>query len=426
MIRANAMIRPALALPLLFLAGGLARAGEFPDVDALPSQAGFPDPLVMFDGTPVRTADDWFQRRRPELKELFQYYMYGYQPAAPEHVEAAVAKVDTGYFGGKATRKLVTIQFGPPGTPAINLLLVVPNQRSGPAPAFVGMNFCGNHAAVNDPEVPLPATWIYSSCAGVQDNRAGDAGRGSQVDVWAVDTVIDRGYALATFYSGDIDPDRPDFSDGVHPHYLKPGQTELGPHDWGTISAWAWGISRAVDYLVTDPDIDARRIAVVGHSRLGKTALLAAAFDQRIALAIPHQAGCGGTAPSRGTIGESVQRINEAFPHWFNDTFPRFGSQVERLPFDQHSLAAMVAPRPLLFTNAVEDSWANPGGQFEVLQAADKVYRFLGAEGLEAQSMPEPGQLINSNLGYFIREGQHSMTRADWQVFLEFADKHLK
>src|SRR5262249_47270523 len=194
----------------------------------------------------------------------------------------------------------------------------------------------------------------------------------------------------------------------------------------GTIAAWAWGVQRLVDYLVTDPDIDAKRIAVVGHSRLGKTALLAAAFDERIALAIPHQAGCGGTAPSRGTVGESVERINTSFPHWFNANFKKFNGRPERLPFDQHCLAALCAPRPVLFTNAVEDTWANPAGQFEVLKAADPVYRFLGVDGLAAKEMPPPGQLVNSRLGYYIRAGKHSMTRDDWKVFLEFADKWLK
>ena len=245
------------------------------------------------------------------------------------------------------------------------------------------------------------------------------------MDVWAIEQSIDRGYAVATCYNGDIDPDRPDFTDGVHPHYFREAQTEPEPHDWGTIAAWAWGLSRAVDYLRTVRDLDKDRIAVVGHSRLGKTALLAAAFDERIALAIPHQAGCGGTAPSRGTIGESVRQINNGFPHWFNGTFKEFNDAPERLPFDQHALVALVAPRPVLFTNAVEDTWANPEGQFEVLRAADPVYRFLGSEGLVADQMPEAERLVDSTLGYYIRPGKHSMTTGDWKVFLDFADKHL-
>jgi hypothetical protein len=397
---------------------------ELPAVSKLPSHPELPDPLVMMNGERVTTARQWVNRRRPELKVLFQHYMYGYLPAPPDKVPATVERVDRRYFGGKATKKEVTIAFGPPQTPKIHLLLVVPNGRKKPAPVFLGMNFCGNHALVKDPNVALPTAWIYSHYPGVKNNRATEAGRGKQIDVWALEQSIDRGYAVATFYSGDIDPDRPDKREGIQPHLRKKG-TGAGPHDWGTIAAWAWGLHRAVDYLLTDPDIDGCRIAVVGHSRLGKTALLAAAFDERIALAIPLQAGCGGTSPNRGKVGESVKLINTGFPHWFNATFKKFNYHPDRLPFDQHCLIALCAPRPVLLANAVEDTWANPRGQFEMLRAADPVYRLLGVSGLETADMPRPGKLVDSRLGYYIRPGKHSMTRGDWKVFLDFADRHL-
>jgi len=397
-------------------------AQPFPEVSALPSHPELPDPLVMFDGKRVESRQQWLDARRPELKALFQHYMYGFMPPPPAKIEAKVEREVRDYFGGKATLREVTIAFGPPKTPRIHLLVVIPNARK-PAPVFLGLNFAGNHAVLNDPDIRLPAVWMRPTGAGVKSNRATDAGRGTQVDAWAVEQSIDRGYAVALFYHGDVDPDRNDFTDGVHPHYFKPGQTKPGPHDWGTIAAWAWGFHRAVDYLVTDKDIDAKRIAVVGHSRLGKTALLAAAFDERIALAIPLQAGCGGTAPSRGKIGESVAQINKGFPHWFDAEFKNFNNQPDRLPFDQHCLIALVAPRPVLLANAVEDTWANPEGQFEMLKAADPVYRFLGVEGLAADRMPPVGKLVDSRLGYYIRPGKHSMTKGDWKVFLDFADK---
>lgn len=418
--------RHFLPLAVLFLFSPTVSAAErFPGVSELPSSPGLPDPLVTFGGERVATNQQWYEQRRPELKALFQHYMYGYFPPPPDEIEATVERVDRQLFGGKATKKEVTIKFGPKEAPSINLLLVVPNGRKSPAPVFFGLNFQGNHTLLSDPSVALPQSWMRGSGPGIKNNRATDAGRGTRVDVWSIEYVVDRGYAVATFYNGDVDPDRPDFTDGVHPHYLNEGQTEPGPHDWGTIAAWAYGLHRVVDYLVTDKDIDKDRIAVVGHSRNGKTALLAAAFDERIALAVPHQAGCGGTAPSRGTVGESVKQINTSFPHWFNDEFTKFNDEVERLPFDQHELIALVAPRPVLLTNAVEDTWANPAGQFEMLRAADKVYRFLGAGGLEADQMPETGKLLDSKLGYYIRPGRHSMGRQDWEVFLDFADKHL-
>ena len=400
-------------------------APDLPPVAELKAQPDLPDPLVMLNGQRVTTREQWKRKRRPELKRLFEHYMYGYAPPAPAKLDTTVERENRQFFGGKATKREVTIRFGPQGTPPIHLLVVTPNRRSGPAPVFLGINFAGNHAAVSDPSVRIPDVWMYPNYPGVVENRATEAGRGSQVDVWNVEGSIDRGYAVALFYNGDVDPDRPDFTDGVHPHYFKPGQTAPAPHDWGTVAAWAWGMQRCVDYLVTDREIDAPRIAAVGHSRNGKTALLAAALDERIALAIPHQAGCGGTAPSRGKIGESVARINTSFPHWFNDVFPQFNDQPERLPFDQHSLVALVAPRPVLFSNAADDTWANPAGQFEVLRAADTVYRFLGVEGLEAKEMPPLNRLVDSRLGYFIRPGKHSMNRQDWEAFWDFADRHL-
>jgi hypothetical protein len=410
-------------LSMFFAASAL--AATFPEVAELPRQSELPDPLLTFDGQPITSPEQWVNRRRPELKALFQHYMYGQMPPPPAAQAFALAREDRSFLDGKATLKEVTITIGPPDVPKIHLLLLIPNAGKGPSPAFLGLNFQGNHTVVADPHVALPTVWMDARWTGVKENRATDAGRGAQVDVWAVDTVIDRGYALATFYCGDVAPDHPGLADGVFPHFLKPGQSKPGPHDWGAVAAWAWGLSRAIDCLVTDPAIDAGRIAVVGHSRLGKAAIVAAAFDERIALVIPHQAGCGGTAPSRGKIGESVTRINTSFPHWFDAEFKNFNDQPDRLPFDQHCLVALVAPRPVLFTNAVLDTWANPEGQFQVLQAAEPVYRLLWAGGLNAPSMPEINTLVDSTLGYHIRPGKHSMGREDWAVFLKYADKYL-
>lgn len=394
----------------------------FPEVAKLPAQPNLPDPLVMFNGKRVTSKQQWFDKRRPELKELFQYYMYGYL-LPPQKIKAKVEYENAKAFDGKATLRDVTISFGPPDTPPIHLLLVVPNKRKGPAPVFIGLAFCGTYALVKDPAIHMPTVWM-SGGPGIKDHRATEAGRGKQINVWALEQSIDRGYAVAVFYCGDVDPDRADVREGVQPHLRKKGQ-KPGPHDGGTIAAWAWGVHRVVDYLHDHKDIDNKKIAAVGHSRLGKATLLAAAFDERIALAIPHQAGCGGTAPSRGKVGESVKQINDHFPHWFDATFKEFNDCPDRLPFDQNCLAALVAPRALLFSNAVKDQWANPKGQFQVLQATDPVYRYLDAGGLEAKDMPEVGKLIDSKLGYYIRPGAHSMTKADWKVFLDFADKRF-
>lgn len=392
---------------------------EFPDFDKLPVRKELPDPLVMFDGTKVTSKEQWVTERRSELKKLFQHYMYGKFPP-PVKVDAKVEHVDPKALGGKATLKDITLKLG--GNHKVQLLLVVPNKRTGPAPVFVGLNFAGNHAALADPGIRLPMSWMYGNRKGVKNFRATDEGRGAETDTWAIEQTIDRGFAVALVYSGDIEPDRADLREGVQAVF----DQGKGKDAWGTIAAWAWGIHRVIDYLVTLPEIDAGRIVVVGHSRLGKTALLAGAFDERIAVVMPHQAGMGGTAPSRGTVGESVKRINTSFPHWFNGNYKLFNDAPEKLPFDQHCLVALCAPRPVLFTNAQEDSWANPDGQFEVLVAADPVYRFLGVGGLEVKTRPELGTLTDGRLGFFIRGGKHSMTREDWRVFVDYAAKHVK
>jgi (4-O-methyl)-D-glucuronate---lignin esterase len=420
-------IVPTLALACLLVGCATEpRQYSFPDVSSLASRSDMPDPLVMLDGEQVRTRKEWKYQRRPELQALFQHYMYGHIPTIPAHFEARVIGQYPDFLDGKATLKIISIETGPSKAPRIDLMLVVPNQRLAPAPVFLAMNFCGNHALTDDPRVPLTRSWVPNFCKGCTNNSATEASRGAQSADWPLIEIVRRGYALAAFYSGDIDPDRADVSDGLYAFLANGDPAKNIPANRGTLAAWAWGFERCVDYLVEDPDIDASRIAAVGHSRNGKAALLAAAFDDRIAIAFPHQAGCGGSAPSRGKTGESVKVINDHFPHWFNAAFKQFNDAPERLPFDQNCLLALCAPRAVLFSAAQEDQWANPAGQFEVLQAAEGVYRLLGVPGLGVKEMPPLRQLVGNRLGYYIREGKHSMTADDWRVFMDFAARQWK
>lgn len=406
--------------PLLYAADE-----PLPTFEQLKSNPELTNPLQFaFSDKKVANKDEWFNVRRPELKRLIQHYMYGFFPPAPEKVEGKVEREDANFLGGKATKREVTLRFGPDGTPPINLLLLTPNGKEN-VPVFVGISFCGNQSVLDDASIGMSTVWMPNGCKGCANNAATEASRGTQKDVWNAEMILSRGYALAVFYCGDVGPDRKDVDEGVRKAYLKPGQNADDPHRMGTIAAWAWSIQRVVDYLVTDTRIDKSKIAVVGHSRLGKTALLAGAFDDRIALVIPLQAGCGGTAPSRGKVGEPVARINKAFPHWFDGAFKWFNEQPEKLPFDQHCLLALCAPRPVLFANAVEDEWANPKGQFDVMVAADPVWKFLGSDGLASTTFPETNKLMDSTLGYFIRPGKHAMQPEDWAAFLNFADKHF-
>lgn len=394
-------------------------AAPLPEIAELPRRPDMPDPLVMLSGARVSDRHQWEKERRPELRRLFQHYMYGYLPPRPRSCPARVERVEPQYLGGKATKREVYLTVGPAGTRPIHVLLLLPSQRRGRVPVFVGLAFCGNHAVVDDPAIPISDAWMRPG-EGVVNGRAVEASRGSAVHVWNVAKIIERGYGIATFYYGDVEPDSPDATEG-----LRARLADKGAHACGAIGAWAWGIHRVVDYLVRQPAIDTKRIAVVGHSRNGKAALLAAAMDDRIALAIPSQAGCGGTAPSRGTVGESVKQINTAFPHWFCPAFREFNDRTDRLPFDQNCLTALMAPRPVLFPNATEDLWANPAGQLDVLRATDGVYRLLGVEELGEPTPPPVGKLLPSRLGYFIRPGKHSMTSIDWDAFLDYADVWL-
>jgi hypothetical protein len=392
----------------------------FQDAMNFSANPTLPDPLVALDGHRITSRSEWFKRRKPELEALFQHYMYGAIPPAPAHIKTELVGEYPDFLEGKATLKLLRVVTGPGTAPKIDLMLVIPKQQKRAA-CFLAMNFCGNEALSKDSRIPLPQSWMGNNCGGA-DNRATDACRGKQATDWPLEEIVKRGYALASFYSGDIDSDRGDASTGLYEWLAGGDVAKNQPANRGTLAAWAWGFQRCVDYLVTDAAIDPHRIAAVGHSRNGKTALLAAAFDSRIAMAFPHQAGCGGTAPSRGKVGESVKAINDHFPHWFNAEFKKFNDAPEKLPFDQNCMVALCAPRPVLFSAAQEDQWSNPAGQFEVLKAASPVYEFLGVEGLTAQEMPPQRQLVSSRLGYYIREGKHSMTADDWNVFMNFAD----
>lgn len=416
-----------LALGTALSIAATATAADFPDIDKLPSVKQLPDPLVMLDGKRVTTKEQWNTERKPELKALFQHYMYGNMPAAPK-ITVTVERDDTGLFDGKATMKQVTISFGPPECPKLHLLLIVPRNlgdRHAPA-VFLGLNFTGNHTVLADPRIAVPTVWMPDGL-GVKEHRATEEGRGTAADVWEIQHVVNHGYAVATFYYGDIAPDKAGLNEGVFPFFRHAGQTTQGPTDWASIAAWAWGAQRAVDYLLTDGDIDGKRIIVFGHSRFGKAALLAGAFDDRIAAVIAHQAGCGGSAPSRGhnPKSEPITRINTVFPWWFDGEFKKFNGHEDRLPFDQNCLVGLCAPRPVLFGAGTLDEWADPPGQLEVLKAADSVYRLFGVDGIAADAAAENGKIIGNRLCYYIRESPHLVNKAYWDAFMEFADKSL-
>ena len=383
-----------------------------------------PELLRLSNGKPVKDVGTWEKLRRPELLKLFEEQMYGIAPETPAALHFRLLSEDPSAFDGLATRKEVKVCFDEAETEYLTLLLYIPNMQPGsslkrraPAPCFLGINFFGNHTTSTDPGVSMPDISRYRT-----DFKRDP--RGSQSQRWPIETILGRGYAVATFCCEDVDPDVDDgFRNGVH------GLLGPKPHsdsDWGTLAAWAWGLSRALDYLQKDPDIAGDRVAVFGHSRMGKAALWAGARDLRFAMVISNASGCGGAAISRRRYGETLRRINIRFPHWYCGNFHRYGDNESEMPFDQHELLALIAPRPLYIESGSEDRWSDPYGEYLSLIAASPVYRLYGFDTFtDPQLPPVETPQTKGRTGHHIRAGKHEILLYDWQQYLDFADRLL-
>ena len=394
------------------------------------AQTPVPDPLAMANGTRVTTAAEWREKRRPELLALFTHEMYGVMPARSPKQAFIVFDKGTEALGGKAIRRQVTILInGDPRGPRFDLLVYIPKAAKGPVPAILGINFWGNHAVTPDPGVRLTLHHVEStknayadlSCA--DNGQATEACRGVNSPQWPVETFMERGYALATFYRGDIDPDTKDGFDKS----LKAFYPELqGRGDnFSTIGEWAWALSRALDYLATDRAIDAKRVAVFGWSRLGKAALWAAATDPRFAAAISNDSGAGGAKLFHRGVAENITRLNTVFPHWFDQNFRQYNDRDTTLPFDQNEMIALIAPRAVYVASAIEDANADPEGEFAAAKAAEPVYRLLGSKDLLPDKWPAVNEPVGGDIAYHVRSGGHDVKLFDWTQYLAFLDRHL-
>ncbi len=377
----------------------------------------------------IKSVKDWEEKRRPEILALFADQMYGKVPEVPYSLDFKTKKEKISILNGQATLKevIVTINTAK-GSLSYNLLIITPTSP-GPHPCFLTINFYGNQTLLDDKNITISDAWARNNeDFGVINNKATEASRGVRTSRWDIDAMVNRGYALASVYYGELDPDYDDgFQNGLHPLFYKDGQSKPEPDEWGSIGAWAFGLSRAMDYLETDPLIDNEKVAVMGHSRLGKTSLWAGVTDQRFALVISNDSGCGGAALSRRAFGETVGRINNAFPHWFNDNFTKYNENESALPMDQHMLLALAAPRALYVASAVEDRWADPKGEFLSTYHAHPAYKLYGLKAISDPKMPKVDQpKVVGMTGYHVRSGGHDVTDYDWARYMDFADKVFK
>jgi hypothetical protein len=379
-----------------------------------------PDPLIGNDGSRVTNAETWFSHRRPEILELYREYIFGRSLAVATNVTFNVWETSTNALGGTAARKQVEINFsGTPAGPFAHLLLYTPAGKIF-APVFLCLQFNGNYTVIDDPAIAIFPVWNWKTGALAMPKNPV---RGEFARNWKITETLARGYGIAFIYYQDIEPDLPG---GVGVKFgVRKNFPPATADDWGAISAWAWGASRALDYLTTDKDVDAQRVILFGHSRLGKTALWAGAQDPRFAAVIANCSGEMGAALAHRDYGETVDDVAKHFPYWMAGNFQKYAGHWNELPVDSHFLISLIAPRPLFLNTGSEDRWGDPHGEFLAARAATPVYELLGKTGISKTNFPSLDHALQHDIGFNCHTGKHDVLPADWDIFLDFADAHF-
>jgi hypothetical protein len=369
-----------------------------------------PPILVSSEGKPITTAEEWFNLRRPQLMALFGNLIYGVVPApeSPITTTFGVVKTDREFMEGKATRKDVRLRFeNAKGSAEMQILVFTPNGLGQPAPAFLLHSFAGTKDDGHDASPDKPGFLRNGLPLG---------------------EFLKRGFGFVVVPQGAlVAHNEVEFLKGVHPLFYRTGQSFPKANEWGVIATVSWSASRAMDYLETDREVDAKRIAAMGHSKMGKATLWTVAQDPRFALAISAQSGCAGAALWKRNFGENMEKMVTRFPYWLCRNAAKFARNEDDLPVDQHMLLACIAPRPLYVASGADDLWADPRGEYLSAYHASEVYRLLGKKGLASEASPALGEaVVKSDVGYHNRPGGHSVEMFDWLKFLDFAEYHLK
>ncbi len=392
------------------------------DESKVPEYA-LPSLLKFNDGSGVNAVKDW-TKRRTELISLLKSEMYGQSPDKPPKMKFEIFDLDTNALDGKAIRKQVRVVFNPKQDSVyMDILMFIPKKVKKP-PLILGLNFGGNQEVIEDSSIQITHSWVPKKSKGSINNKASEASRGAASEVWPVQKMLDAGFASLTVYCGDIDPDNYNTTNAVQSLYPELQQRS---DNFSTMAAWAWGLSRVMDYLETDKDIDSKEVILTGLSRLGKAALWAGATDERFSMVISTESGKGGDALFKREFGESVERINKVFPQWFCKNFSKYAGKASEMPFDQHMVLALIAPRPLYVGSAEEDLNEDPKGEFLAVKAIEPVYQLYGFKGLPIHTMPAVNQPVyGDRLGYHLRAGKHGITAFDWDNYIKFIKIHLK
>ncbi|MHA4738029.1 alpha/beta hydrolase family protein [Dyadobacter sp. MSC1_007] len=383
-----------------------------------------PDLLKCADGQPVTTSKVWTEKRRPELLRLFEEIQFGKMPPAPKKVQFHVFDKGTPAFNGKAVRKQVRVYLAKDtSNHQMNLAVYLPANAKKPVPLLLNISFVAYNQIIDDPGLLIGEVWN-------KEGKKVKADKPTAFGKMNVEQFLDAGIGFATVYYGDIEPDFKDgINHGIRKEYLKPGQTTPAADEWGAISAWAWGLSRALDYFETDKQIDSKRVALQGASRLGKTVLWAGAHDPRFKVVVASISGEGGAALSRRNYGETIRHISDPsrYLYQFAPNYHNYADKVDTMPIDAHMLVALMAPRPLLLQTGSTDYWSDPKGEFLSAVAAAPVYKLFNETAPTTNVMPAAGDtsLLMNHLGYYMHDGGHTVLPADWTHIIAYLQKYL-